>query len=214
VSEDLKAHWEHIFRTKAPDAVSWFEPVPEVSLQLIGKCVAALQANNPQPPYHLLEVGTGNSAHAQHLLLRLPGQLELTLLDISGEALRRTEAQLGQQPNVQYVEDSILTANLPQPVHLWHDRAVLHFFTEPEQQAQYAAQLKRCVAPGGYVMLGGFAPTGPEKCSGLPVFRHTESSLTKLVGSAFSVVQFLAYSHPTPFATQQDFLFGVFRRET
>jgi hypothetical protein len=30
-----KAHWDEIYTTKAPDAVSWFEPEPTASLRLL-----------------------------------------------------------------------------------------------------------------------------------------------------------------------------------
>jgi hypothetical protein len=32
---DRKAHWNEIYATKAPDAVSWFQPEPFVSLRLL-----------------------------------------------------------------------------------------------------------------------------------------------------------------------------------
>jgi hypothetical protein len=32
---DRKAHWEHVYTTKASDRVSWFQPEPVVSLRLL-----------------------------------------------------------------------------------------------------------------------------------------------------------------------------------
>jgi hypothetical protein len=32
---DLKAHWQRVYTTKATDAVSWFEPEPTLSAQLL-----------------------------------------------------------------------------------------------------------------------------------------------------------------------------------
>ncbi len=34
-AEERKAHWEHVYRSKAPAEVSWFQEHPEKSLQLI-----------------------------------------------------------------------------------------------------------------------------------------------------------------------------------
>jgi hypothetical protein len=32
---DRKSHWEGVYETKAPDAVSWFQPTPTVSVRLL-----------------------------------------------------------------------------------------------------------------------------------------------------------------------------------
>jgi hypothetical protein len=32
---DRKTHWQRVYETKAPDQVSWFQPVPTVSLRLL-----------------------------------------------------------------------------------------------------------------------------------------------------------------------------------
>jgi hypothetical protein len=32
---DRKAHWQRVYTTEAPEAVSWFQPAPTVSIQLL-----------------------------------------------------------------------------------------------------------------------------------------------------------------------------------
>ncbi len=32
---DRKAHWQHVYRTKAADEVSWFQPEPTISARLL-----------------------------------------------------------------------------------------------------------------------------------------------------------------------------------
>ena len=32
---DRKAHWDRVYTTKASDEVSWFQPEPTISLQLL-----------------------------------------------------------------------------------------------------------------------------------------------------------------------------------
>lgn len=32
---DRKAHWQRVYETKAPDAVSWFQETPTVSTRLL-----------------------------------------------------------------------------------------------------------------------------------------------------------------------------------
>jgi hypothetical protein len=59
--------------------------------------------------------------------------------------------------------------NLPAAAYTrWHDRAVVHFLSEATDVQAYAAQVTRALAPGGLGVIGGFAPDGRERCSGLP----------------------------------------------
>jgi hypothetical protein len=32
---ERKQHWEHVFQTKGPSEVSWFQPEPTLSLRLL-----------------------------------------------------------------------------------------------------------------------------------------------------------------------------------
>ena len=72
----------------------------------------------------------------------------------------------------------ITTYRLPEDRFvLWHDRAMFHFLTLAEQQAAYRENLLRTLRPGGYVVMGTFAPEAPPKCSGLPVQRYDAQRL-------------------------------------
>lgn len=42
--------------------------------------------------------------------------------------------------------------------------------------------------PGGFVSIATFGPDGPERCSGLPVMRHSAESIARELGVARSVV--------------------------
>jgi len=44
---------------------------------------------------------------------------------------------------------------------VWHDRAALHFLTEPKDRVAYAARVHSAVRPRGHVIIGTFAPDGP-----------------------------------------------------
>jgi hypothetical protein len=65
---------------------------------------------------------------------------------------------------------------------VWHDRAAFHFLTEPEDRAAYAQRVSRAVRSDGHVIIGTFAPDGPERCSGLPIVRHDAVSLGESLG--------------------------------
>lgn len=58
---DERAHWESTYSEKTPEKVSWFEPRPQRSLELI-------QAANVGHEASILDVGGGASSLAAHLL--------------------------------------------------------------------------------------------------------------------------------------------------
>jgi trans-aconitate methyltransferase len=66
----------------------------------------------------------------------------------------------------------------PETYDVWHDRAAFHVLTDEKEQNAYIQRLKQALLRGGHVIIGTFAPDGPEKCSGLPVARHSAESLS------------------------------------
>ena len=64
----------------------------------------------------------------------------------------------------------------------------------------------------GLFILGTFSEDGPDKCSGLPVQRYSEDSMSKLFHAGFSKIRCLEKRHTTPFDTIQAFLFCSFKR--
>nr|MBP6626917.1 SAM-dependent methyltransferase [Arenimonas sp.] len=88
---------------------------------------------------------------------------------------------------------------------LWHDRAVSHFLTTGEATARYAAQAARALPPGGQAVIGGFAPDGPERCSGLPVARRSARDIADFLGNAFELVEERQEVHQTPGGAMQAF---------
>ena len=80
-------------------------------------------------------------------------------------------------------------------IALWHDRALLHFLTEDHQQKTYRSVLEKVLRPGGHVIIAAFARDGADKCSGLDVLRHDETSLSDLLGDAFELKESLRYQY-------------------
>jgi len=95
---------------------------------------------------------------------------------------------------------------------IWHDRAVLHFFTDPEDRATYARSVDAGVAAGGYAIIATFAPEGPEQCSGLDVYRSAPEETLTLLGPAFSAVTAERQMHRTPGGNEQAFSWLVARK--
>ena len=94
----------------------------------------------------------------------------------------------------------------PLAYDVWHDRAVFHFLTKPEQRIAYVAQVTRAVKPGGHMIVATFGPEGPTKCSGLDVMRYSAESLQTELGDRFRLVESSIELHQTPFGTAQQFL--------
>jgi hypothetical protein len=90
---------------------------------------------------------------------------------------------------------------------------VFHFLTDDVDATRYAAQAAAAVRSGGHAVIGGFAPDGPEKCSGLPVARRSAEDIAAILGPAFCLVDKREQKHVTPGGAQQSFAYALLRRE-
>ncbi len=195
-----REHWESVYRTKAPDEVSWFQRDPLVSLRLVAGV-----------PGSIVDVGAGASLIAEHLLAA--GRADVTLLDLSARALDVVRARLGPDASrVSFVAGDVLHWEPGRTFDCWHDRAVFHFLTTPDDQARYVRTAARLVAPGGAVVMGTFASTGPDQCSGLPTARYEPADLADLFSGAFVLEHAEHETHQTPWHADQQFTWVVLRR--
>jgi len=196
-------HWDQVYRSKSFDAVSWYAPHLETSLQLI-QSVAS-------PNSAIIDVGGGESTLVDDLLAR--GHQDLTVLDISQAAIDFARQRLGAQASrVHWWVADITEVQLPERRYdLWHDRAVFHFLTRPEQRAAYVRQVARSMRVGGHVIVATFGPQGPLKCSGLDVVRYDADSLHQQFGRQFQMLGSQVQMHHTPMGTEQQFLYCMCR---
>jgi SAM-dependent methyltransferase len=198
------AHWESVYATKAENEVSWFQEDPAPSLEL-------LDMARPTPESAILDVGGGASRLVDRLVAR--GFHKVTVLDLSPSALAAAKARLGDQAkHVQWVVADVTTWQPPQFYDLWHDRAAFHFLTDDTARSAYVERLKKALKPGACVIIGTFAPNGPERCSGLPVTRHDAVSLAAALGAEFELIDTRPHEHVTPWGSTQHFQFSSFRR--
>ncbi len=197
---DTKTHWEKVYTTKAPNAVSWYRTHLETSLALIERAVDARSAS-------IIDVGGGESTLVDDVLLR--GYINITVLDVSQSAIDHTKSRLGSAgEQVHWRVADITKIELePGAYDLWHDRAVFHFLTDREQRVAYVRQVARCVKPGGHIIVSAFGPEGPAKCSGLDVMRYDAESLHREFGGRFRPIESSKEVHQTPFGTTQQFLY-------
>lgn len=197
--EKLRRHWERIYEERPPAERSWTQRRPAKSLALI-------RAARLPPDAVILDAGAGASVLADHLLKK--GGHRLILVDLSAAALREVKRRLGRAgAEVEFRRADLARDRLGAKVDLWHDRAVFHFLTRAGERKRYLDNVKRCLKPGGAVVLSAFAPTGPEKCSGLPVRRYSAAALGRELGPQFKVLQRVAEKHRKPFGGAQDFVY-------
>jgi SAM-dependent methyltransferase len=203
---DPRSHWENVYTTKAPDAVSWYRPHLETSLELIEKVAPARSTS-------IIDVGGGESTLVDDLVAR--GYLNLSVLDVSPTAIDVTKSRLADAAErVHWIIGDITNADLsPNAYELWHDRAVFHFLRTVDERAAYVCQVAKAVSPGGHVLVSTFGPEGPTKCSGLEVIRYDAESLHAEFGVYFRLLESLKELHETPFGTTQQFLYCLCRVE-
>jgi ubiquinone/menaquinone biosynthesis C-methylase UbiE len=202
-SVGTQEHWERVYKEKQPHQVSWFEPTPTISLELIEE--AAID-----PAAAVIDVGGGASPLAAELLAR--GYSDVTVADISGESLAHARQQLGENAErIKWVEANILDHKFERPFALWHDRAVFHFMVDPVARDAYLDTLRRGLAPDGQLVIATFGPQGPTSCSGLPVHRYGAEELADLLPE-LELVTSRTVLHQTPGGREQQFLYTRFRR--
>ena len=202
----MKTHWEHIYETKAPNQVSWYQEHAQFSLQYIQN--TGIRKTDP-----IIDVGGGASTLVDDLIV--DGFQHITVLDVSGTALQVARKRLGTKAiEVKWIEADITQADLPhQAYDLWHDRAVFHFLTQADDRQRYIEVVRQSVRKGGHVIVATFAPDGPERCSGLEVVRYSPESLHSEFGDGFEVVDTTRETHHTPFGTDQKFIYCYCRKD-
>lgn len=149
--QDSQRHWDGVYQTKPFDAVSWYAPHLNLSIQLIETLCPDLNSA-------IVDVGGGESTLVDDLLFR--GYSNLSVLDISARAIEFTQRRLGAKgKGVQWHVGDVTQYEFgEQKFDLWHDRAVFHFLTDASARQHYVEVVKRFVKPGGHVVMATFGP--------------------------------------------------------
>lgn len=200
-----KEHWERAYSTKAVDAVSWYQQHADHSLRLI-------EATGVSHTSSIIDVGGGASTLVDDLLAK--SYQNITVLDLSAAALHSAKERLGARAgSVTWLESDITRTELPLHAYdVWHDRAVFHFLTAPEERRAYVQTVLHSVKPGGHVIVATFAEDGPFQCSGLPVMRYSATQLHAEFGEAFTLISHEREAHHTPLGTTQQFTYCYCRK--
>jgi SAM-dependent methyltransferase len=165
----------------------------------------------------VLTAGAGASRLVGELLA---GGLRVIAVDIAAAALDALSRELSRQDpdaaphldRLQLLVGDVRTLRIDDPVDVWHDRAVFHFFVDDDDRRAYAEAASASVRPGGHLVIATFAPDGPTSCSGLPVMRHDAASLASSFERGFQLLDSFEADHVTPWASTQRFTHAVFRR--
>lgn len=197
---ELAQHWDSVYSSKNADETSWFQRSYDTSIRLLAQA----------DPSHasVIDIGGGVGTLADELLAA--GWSDVTVLDISAEALASLKSRLGDQ--ISTITADIRSWEPDRQFRVWHDRAVLHFLTEDADRSHYAELAAVAVEPDGAIVVGCFAPDGPESCSGLPVHRADADELATLFAPNFELRVDERELHITPWGAGQRFEWVVLRR--
>ena len=206
---DLKSHWDSTYSKSETSKLGWYEESPKPSLQLINKC--SLIKNAP-----ILNVGAGASTLVDELLKL--GYDNIIANDLSSVALDKLKIRLGnnETAKVKWVIDDLTKPtemNTLQKIDLWHDRAVLHFFTDKESQDTYFELVRKLVKQRGYVIIAAFNLNAATKCSGLPVYRYDEKMLQERLGNDFELIEAFDYIYTMPSGDSRGYVYTLFKRK-
>lgn len=208
MNDSMKEHWNEIYEALDVDELTWYEEIPEPSIKLLSKC--HIKKDEP-----ILDVGAGASTFIDYLINQ--GFNNITAADISEIALNRLKERLGREKAslVKWIVDDIT-----QPVHIqnlrdiavWHDRAVLHFLLEENQQKMYLSTLKKVIKKGGYVIIASFSLKGAKKCSGLDIKNYDQNMVAEFLGKDFSLLEYFDYTYHMPSGEPRPYIYTLFHK--
>ena len=197
-------HWQNAYTTKERENLGWFQAESTLSLSLVGKYLADKNAN-------FIDIGGGASGLLGDLASA--GYKQLTLLDLSQEALTKAKAAWGKTGEATTtIAADVLTFEPAQKYQFWHDRACFHFLVEEENRKAYLQTLLKSLEVGGYFLLSTFAIHGPIACSGLPVRRYDAALALAEFGENFDLLEETFETHKTPWDKEQKFVYMLFKR--
>jgi ubiquinone/menaquinone biosynthesis C-methylase UbiE len=202
---DRKQHWETIYQTKKLQEVSWFQPIPVISLEFINKF-------DLKPNAKIIDIGGGDSFFADHLLEL--GYQDITVLDISSSSLERAKLRLGDRAHqVKWIVADASSFNPTEKYDFWHDRAAFHFLSEETEIENYLKTAWQSLNHDGILIIGTFSEQGPTKCSGIEIKQYSENSMADRLKSYFTMLECKTVDHRTPSGGVQNFVFCSFKKQ-
>ncbi len=203
---DYKQHWDEAFEKTETEQLGWYETTPQKTLELIHE-------TGIQKDARILNVGVGTTTLVDSLLEE--GYSNIIASDLSSSALEQLKNRV-HSDQVEYIQDDLTHSEKLihiEPVDLWIDRAVLHFFNKEEEQKAYWDLVHQIVKPGGFVLIAAFSLEGAEKCCGLPVHRYSADMLKNDIGEGFDLKDAFDYTFINPRGGERPYVYTLFQRK-
>ena len=206
-SEAIKDHWDRIYASRDTNELGWYEQ-PTRSFFFINN----LKINKDEK---ILDIGTGSSMLIDELLAA--GYKKIIASDISETALINLKNRIGEKraAKVKWIVDDVLnpsTLNKLDDISLWHDRTLLHFLLDQNEQRAYLELMNLIVRPGGFVIIAVFSLDGAERCSGLKVKRYDHQMLCQFLGERYEPLDHFDHLYYMPSGEQRPFVYALFRK--
>ena len=205
---DIRAHWDKVYMTRPSEQLGWYEDHPLPSIRLLEQCLL-----HPEDP--ILVAGAGTSTFINFLAEK--GFSNVIATDISSVAILKLKERLGKElaAKITWIADDLTRPeklNMLEGIALWFDRAVLHFFTDPEDREEYFRLLRRVLRPGGYAIIAAFSLKGAKKCSGLDVKNYDATMLAESLGDKYILLESFDHVHTMPSGESRDYIYTLFQR--
>jgi SAM-dependent methyltransferase len=198
------AHWEGIYAYKASEELGWYQEIPGTSLEWIERLNLPLSAR-------ILDAGGGDSRLVDFLLDK--GYRNITVLDISKNALQRARKRLGEKAGlVEWIYGDVRSLEGDNTYDLWHDRACFHFLLGDDERERYRDLVMGSLKDGGHFILGSFSKEGPKRCSGLDIRQNSEEELAELF-SGLQLLESAYLKHYKPSGNLQNYIFCTFQKK-
>jgi len=198
-----KEHWQNIYKTRDHKKVGWYQESPEISLQLLDK----IKADSSKS---IVDVGCGVSALPDYLIDK--GYTDITLVDLSDEALSSVKVRLGDKANIpDYQSLDITNTKFKRKFDIWHDRAVFHFLTDALDRKNYMSTLAACLTNNGRAIIGTFSLDGPAMCSGLDVVRYDNEKMNGELNSELELEDSVKSVHEKPDGDVQKYIYFIIK---
>ena len=156
----------------------------------------------------IIDVGAGATTLVQSLL---DGEFQVTVLDISSEALQILSSRHGD--SIDYKLGDLSSQLELGEYDIWHDRAVLHFLLEEEEYQSYVSNLESSIPVGGFAVIETFSIDGAEMCCGLKLRRYSEDMLVELLGENWQLLRSINHVYTNPSGGDRPYISTDFQRK-
>ncbi|MDP7203326.1 MAG: class I SAM-dependent methyltransferase [Candidatus Poseidoniaceae archaeon] len=197
-------HWQEVYSSNSPDEVGWYQMEHEVTINLVKASGIPLEGV-------IIDIGSGASTLLDELLKA--GFSNIIAADICDEGMAHSRERLGD--SVRWLVDDVTEPTKLLEigtVDLWHDRAVLHFFTSQAEREGYVSTLKTILKVGGHAVIETFSEHGAPQCSGLDLQRYDEMMIRELLGDDFEMLETVRHVHLNPRGGERPYVSTLLKR--